>query len=126
MPLIEKYLREGRRVFLDSDPRLWLPCGWQRDEIPEIVNLENHFHFRRVSETIYELRPQTDNTASDDPNLQRLRSENRPASEEVPPGRRVEREREREANSVLLLKALTTDRAWSRATLNNHVVVGYV
>ena len=26
VPLIEEHLREGRRVFIDSDPRWWLPC----------------------------------------------------------------------------------------------------
>ena len=39
VPVIEDYLREGRRVFIDTDPRWWLPCGWQRDEIPAIVKL---------------------------------------------------------------------------------------
>ena len=39
-PVIEKFMREGRRVFLDTDPRWWLPCGWQRDEIPAIVKLQ--------------------------------------------------------------------------------------
>ena len=32
---------KGKRVFIDSDPRWWLPCGWQRDEIPMITELEN-------------------------------------------------------------------------------------
>ena len=87
VPLIEKYLSEGRRVFLDSDPRLWVPCNWQRDEIQEVVKLESRFHFRRVSETIYEIEPPTDNMASDVPHLQRLLSENRPEAERrCPPG----------------------------------------
>lgn len=75
---VQNYLLEGRRVFLDSDPRWWLPCGWQRDEIPTIVELEKHFNFRRVTDTIYELRPLWDTSASDKPNLQRLLPENRP------------------------------------------------
>jgi Dolichyl-phosphate-mannose-protein mannosyltransferase len=75
---VQNYLLEGRRVFLDSDPRWWLPCGWQRDEIPTIVELEKHFNFRRVTDTIYELRPLWDSGASDKPNLQRLLPENRP------------------------------------------------
>jgi len=87
VPVIDKYLREGRRVFLDSDPRLWLPCDWQRDEIQEIVKLEKNFRFRRVSETIYEIRPKTDDVATDLPDLQRLLSENRPAADRrCPPG----------------------------------------
>jgi hypothetical protein len=77
-PTIEEYLREGRPVFIDSDPRWWLPCGWQRDEIPMIVELEKHFSFRRVTDTIYELRPLGDNTARDMPNLKKLLPENRP------------------------------------------------
>jgi hypothetical protein len=28
---------------------------WQRDEIPMIVELEKHFSFRQVNETIYEI-----------------------------------------------------------------------
>ena len=75
---VQNYLLEGRRVYLDSDPRWWLPCGWQRDEIPTIVELEKHFNFRRVTDTIYELRPLWDSSASDEPNLQRLLPENRP------------------------------------------------
>ena len=86
-PLIESYLKAGRRVFLDSDPRLWLPCGWQRDEIQEIVKLEKNFHFRRVSETIYEIKPKTDDMATDFPALERLLPENRPAADKrCPPG----------------------------------------
>ena len=38
---------KGRRVFVDVDPRWWLPCGWQREEIPTIVRLEKHFSFRQ-------------------------------------------------------------------------------
>ena len=87
VPLIDKYLGEGRRVFLDSDPRLWLPCNWQRDEIQGIVKLGKNFHFRRVSDTIYEIKPKTDEMAKDVPDLQRLLSENRPAAERrCPPG----------------------------------------
>jgi hypothetical protein len=78
VPLIEKYLNSNRRVFLDTDPRWWVPCGWQRDEIPVIVSLQQHFRFRRVTSTIYEIRPQDDQSATDDPNLERLLPENRP------------------------------------------------
>jgi len=85
---IDTYLGEGRRVFLDSDPRWWLPCGWQRDEIPMIVQLEKHFNFKRVSDTIYELRPLNDPIATDKPNLERLLPENRPQdTERCPVGR---------------------------------------
>ena len=86
--VIQDYLGEGKRVFLDSDPRWWLPCGWQRDEIPGIVNLENQFNFRRVTDTIYEIRPRSDVTAGDKPNLKRLLPENRPDdTRKCPPGR---------------------------------------
>lgn len=78
LPLIEEHLREGRRVFLDSDPRWWLPCGWQRDEIAPIVNLQQRFSFRRATDTIYELRPRGEASATDSPNLERLLPENRP------------------------------------------------
>ena len=85
---IEDYLTEGRRVFIDTDPRWWLPCGWQRDEIPMIVALEQRFSFRRVSETIYELRPLGDPTAKDHPNLKKLLPENRPEDmKKCPPAR---------------------------------------
>lgn len=77
-PTIDQHLDEGRRVFIDTDPRWWLPCGWQRGEIPAIVNLEKHFRFRRVTNTVYEIRPEWDNTANDSANLQKLLPENRP------------------------------------------------
>lgn len=78
IPLIENYLAQGRRVFVDTDPRWWLPCGWQRDEIPAIVGLQQRFSFRRASETIYEIRPRGENGATDSPNLERLLPVNRP------------------------------------------------
>ena len=78
VPLIDNYLNEGRRVFLDSDPRWWVPCGWQRDEIPAIVKLQERFSFRKVTETIYELRPRGEAGATDLPKLERLLRENRP------------------------------------------------
>jgi hypothetical protein len=80
VPLIGKYLKDGRRVFLDADPRWWLPCGWQRDEIPAIVKLQEEFMFHRVTDTIYELRPpfQKDTGPSEHPHLERLLPENRP------------------------------------------------
>ena len=78
VPVIEEHLNEGRRVFLDADPRWWLPCGWQRDEIAPIVKLQQRFKFRRVTETIYELRPTSDMSATDSPHLESLLPENRP------------------------------------------------
>jgi hypothetical protein len=85
---IENYQRDGRRVFVDADPRWWLPCGWQREEIPMIVKLEDHFSFRRVTDTIYELRPLGDPAATDRPNLSRLLPENRPEdTRKCPPAR---------------------------------------
>jgi hypothetical protein len=78
VPLIENYLSENRSVFLDTDPRWWLPCSWQREEIPAIVNLQERFSFRRVTDTIYEIRPQGEPGATDSPNLERLLPANRP------------------------------------------------
>jgi hypothetical protein len=78
VPLIEDHLKNGRRVFVDADPRWWLPCGWQRDEIPAIVDLQHRFGFRRITDTIYEIRTRGDAGATDLPNLERLRPENRP------------------------------------------------
>lgn len=78
IPLIENYLAKGRRVFMDTDPRWWLPCGWQRDEIPGIVDLQKHFSFRRVTETIFEIRPLGESGATDWPNLEKLLPANRP------------------------------------------------
>ena len=86
---VENYLARGQHVFIDSDPRWWLPCSWQRDEIPMIVELEDHFSFRHVADTIYEVRPLNDPSASDKPNLKRLLPENRPEdTKKCPPGRR--------------------------------------
>jgi hypothetical protein len=78
VPTIQNHLTQGDRVFLDTDSRWWSPCGWQRDEIPTIVGLENQFSFRRATDTIYELRPMGEESARDVPNLQRLLPENRP------------------------------------------------
>lgn len=78
VPLIEDYLKAGRRVYLDTDTRWWLPCGWQRDEIPAIVDLQQRFGFRRVTDTIYEVRPRSDNSATELPNLEKLLPQNRP------------------------------------------------
>lgn len=86
--IIENYFQSGRRVFVDTDERWWIPCGWQRDEIPAIVKLEEHFRFRKVSDTIFELRPKTDLTAQDQPQLKRLLPENRPEdTKKCPPAR---------------------------------------
>ena len=88
-PLVDDYLRQGRRVFIDQDPRWWGICSWQREEIPEIVKLQSRFHFRQMFATIYELRPSGDQTAHDDAHLERLLPENR--QEELrncPPTRR--------------------------------------
>ncbi|HUE81268.1 MAG TPA: glycosyltransferase family 39 protein [Pyrinomonadaceae bacterium] len=78
IPIIDGYLAEERPVFIDTDPHLWSPCSWQRYEIPAIVDLEQRFNFRQVTETIYELRPLSDDSALDVPQLERLLPENRP------------------------------------------------
>ena len=76
--VIESYLRQGRRVFIDTDSRWWLPCGWRVSELPELARLESRFHFQRVSETIFEIKDMSDTTARDKPPLQQLLPENRP------------------------------------------------
>ena len=78
VPTIQGHLDQGHRVFLDTDSRWWSPCGWQREEIPTIVDLENRFSFRRATETIFELRPLGEDSARDVANLKRLLPENRP------------------------------------------------
>lgn len=72
--VIETYLKKDRRVFLDIDPRWWSNVGWQRQETRELVGIESQFRFRRISDTIYEIRPADDETADDRPNLRRLLS----------------------------------------------------
>ena len=87
--IVQNHLNHRRRVFIDTDPRWWLPCGWQRDEIPVIVDLEKHFSFRQVSDMIYEISYLGDPAALDKPNLSRLLPENRPEdTKKCPPGRR--------------------------------------
>lgn len=78
--VIENYLLEGRRVFIDTDPRWWQPCAWQRDEIPAIVKLQEEFSFHRVTDTLYEVRPPLEkgSGANDNPHLEKLLPENRP------------------------------------------------
>ncbi|HEV7474859.1 MAG TPA: glycosyltransferase family 39 protein [Pyrinomonadaceae bacterium] len=78
VPLIENYLGKGSRVFIDADPRWWQPCSWQRDEIPAIVGLQERFSFRRVTDTIYEIRPPFEKDSNDNPHLEKLLPENRP------------------------------------------------
>lgn len=71
-PMINEYLRSGRRVFIDTDTRWWGRQGWQLSETHVIVGLEQRFRFRHVGGTIYEIRPLTDQTANDAPNLRKL------------------------------------------------------
>jgi len=77
-PTIQDHLNQGDRVFLDADPRWWSPCGWQKEEIPTIVNLENQFSLQRTTDTIFELRPKNLGGGGDVANLKRLLPENRP------------------------------------------------
>jgi len=87
--IVQNHLNHRRRVFIDTDPRWWVPCGWQRDEIPLIVELEQRFSFRHVGDTIYEISWKGDPTAPDDPNLRGLLPENRPEDmKKCPPGRK--------------------------------------
>ncbi|HYG78774.1 MAG TPA: glycosyltransferase family 39 protein [Pyrinomonadaceae bacterium] len=80
--VVGKYLDENRRVVVDADPRFWPPCGWQESETRELAGLEDRFRFRRLSDTLYEVRPLTDDTAHDSPNLKSLLPENRSAEVE--------------------------------------------
>jgi len=70
-------LKQNRRVFIDTDPRWWQPCGWHISEIGELTKIEPRFHFRRVTQTIYEIRPITDPNATDAPELKTLLPEYR-------------------------------------------------
>jgi hypothetical protein len=92
VPLIERYLQQGRRVFLDSDARFWSVCGWQLEETRSISGLESRFRFRRISETIYELRPLDDVAANDRPELKSLLPENRPLDTKKCTGARMKAE----------------------------------
>lgn len=79
---IEKHLNENRRVIIDTDSRFWPPCGWQETETRQLVGIEPRFRFRRISDTIYEVRPLNDDGARDDANLKSLLPENRSAEVE--------------------------------------------
>lgn len=70
--MIDEDLHAGRRVFIDTDARLWFNDAWRGEETRALVALSSRFHFRRVSETIYEIRPLDDESARDDPQLERL------------------------------------------------------
>jgi dolichyl-phosphate-mannose-protein mannosyltransferase len=75
---IDEHLKAGRRVFVDTDPRWWLPCSWHVSEIEELAKIEPRFHFRLVAPTIYEIRPLEDQSARDQPHLENLLPEKRP------------------------------------------------
>ena len=70
--VIEDHLRNGRRVFVDTDQRLWFNDSWRGQETRELIAAAPRFRYRRVSDTIYEIRPPADSTAQDDPELGRL------------------------------------------------------
>jgi dolichyl-phosphate-mannose-protein mannosyltransferase len=76
--VIDNYLRSGRRVFLDADPRWWQPCGWHVTEVRDVVSLQSHFRFQRVADTIFEIKDPHDAVARDNPALEKLLPENRP------------------------------------------------
>lgn len=75
--VIQNHLKDGRRVFLDTDPQVWSARGWQLEETRAVATLGSQFGFRRVSGTIYEIRPPGDPSARDTPDLQKLLPENR-------------------------------------------------
>jgi hypothetical protein len=75
---IDEHLKAGRRVFLDADPRWWLPCDWHLVEVRELAQVETRFHFKQIAPTIYEIKPLDDPSAMDHPHLNNLLPENRP------------------------------------------------
>jgi len=75
---IDEHLKAGRRVFLDSDPRWWLPCEWHLTEVTELAQIESRFHFKQIAPTIYEIRSLEDPSATDHPHLENLLPEKRP------------------------------------------------
>jgi hypothetical protein len=75
---IDEHLKAGRRVFLDADPRWWLPCEWHLVEVRELVAVEPHFHFKQAAPTVYEIRSLGDQSATDQPHLETLLPEKRP------------------------------------------------
>src|SRR5882724_8272649 len=75
---IDEHLKSGRRVFLDADPRWWLPCEWHLTEVKELAEVEPHFHFKQIASTVYEIRPLEDQSATDRPHLENLLPEKRP------------------------------------------------
>ncbi len=79
--VITGYLNQRRRVVLDANPLWWQPCGWHTSEIEELTKIETRFHFRRVAPAVYEIRPNDDPSATDQPHLENLLPANR--SEEV-------------------------------------------
>ena len=77
--VLNGYLNSGKRVFLDVNPEVWPPCGWQQQEVRELPALASKYHFRRASGTFFEIIPATDQTAVDVPPLLELQPENRRA-----------------------------------------------
>ncbi len=75
---IDEHLKAGRRVYLDADPRWWLPCEWHLVEVRELTQIETQFHFKQVAPTVYEIRLSSDESAKDQPHLEKLLPENRP------------------------------------------------
>ncbi len=75
---IDEQLQAGQRVFLDVDPRWWLPCSWHVNEERELARIESHFHFKQIAPTVYEIRPLEDQSATDKPHLENLLPEKRP------------------------------------------------
>jgi len=75
---VDEHLKAGRRVFLDADPRWWLPCEWHLVEVRELAEIEPHFRFKQIAPTVYEIRPLDDPSAIDHPRLENLLPEKRP------------------------------------------------
>ena len=66
---IRHNLEQGRRVFIDADPKLWGRLERVTQALPP---LEDHFRFSHVIEEVYEIYPADHRASEDDPNLGRL------------------------------------------------------
>jgi hypothetical protein len=67
--VIQNYMLNDQRIFIDTDPKLWRYEGWQSEETEAAKQLDKNFRFRHLSDTIYEICPITDSSANDNPDL---------------------------------------------------------
>src|SRR5262249_48790799 len=67
--VVADYLRQGKQVFIDADSKIW---SKDSHETYALRQLQNHFRFREITDTIYEICPRDDLSAIDDPQLETL------------------------------------------------------